>query len=208
VSKPTVYVIDDDSSARDGLTRLVRALGMNARPFQSASAFLASEERDGPGCIVLDVQMPSMTGPELHDALLGSDYHMPVIFLSAHGDVPTTAKAMKKGAVDFLAKPVDRTDLERAIREALALDQKNRAHLAVRSSANERLAVLTPREHEVLTYVIGGWPNKRIASELGVTVGTVKVHRGRVMHKLGIDSVAELVRLCEAAGVAPAERGT
>ena len=190
MSEPTVYIIDDDPSARGGLTRLVRALGMNARSFPSASAFLASEERDGPGCIVLDVQMPSMTGPELHDALLGSDYHTPIVFLSAHGDVPTTAEAMKKGAVDFLTKPVDREDLHRA----LALDEQNRAHLAVRSAAGERFSVLTPREHEVMTYVIGGWRNKRIASELGITVDTVKVHRGRVMHKLGIDSVAELVR--------------
>ena len=205
MSEPTVHIIDDDPSARRGLTRLIRATGMNAESFGSAADFLASGKRDGPGCIVLDVQMPEMTGPELQEELCKSDYCMPIIFLSAHGDVPTTARTMKRGAVDFLTKPVDRADLQSAIRAALALDAENRAQLAVRGSTNEHIGKLTPREHEVMKYVISGMLNKQIGGELGIAEDTVKLHRGRVMHKLGIDSVAELVRLCEHAGVAPAE---
>jgi FixJ family two-component response regulator len=139
--------------------------------------------------------MPEMTGPELQEELCKSEYCMPIIFLSAHGDVPTTAGAMKRGAVDFLTKPVDRDDLQNAIRAALALDAENRAQLAARGPANEHIGTLTPREHEV----------KQIARELGIAEATVKLHRGRVMKRLGIGSVAELVRLCEHAGVAPAE---
>ena len=208
MSEPTVHIVDDDLSARRGLTRLVRAAGMNAQSFASAADFLASGKSDGPGCIVLDVRMPGMTGPELQEELCKSDYCMPIIFLSAHGDVPTTAQTMKRGAVDFLTKPVDRGDLQSAIRAALALDAENRAQLAVRGSTNEHIGKLTPREHEVMKYVISGMLNKQIGGELGIAEDTVKLHRGRVMHKLGIDSVAELVRLCEHAGVAPAEPRT
>jgi FixJ family two-component response regulator len=150
--------------------------------------------------------MPEMTGPDLQEELAKADYCMPIIFLSAHGDVPTTALTMKRGAVDFLTKPVDRDDLLGAIRAALALDAESRAQLGVRGSARQRLEKLTPREHEVMSYVISGMLNKQIAVELGIAEYTVKVHRGRVMHKLGIDSVPELVRLCEKAGVAPAKR--
>ena len=205
MSEPTVHIIDDDPSARRGLTRLIRATGMNAESFASAADFLASGKRDGPGCLVLDVRMPEMTGPELQEELCKSDYCMPIIFLSAHGDVPTTARTMKRGAVDFLTKPVDRADLQSAVRAALALDAENRAQLAVRGSTNVHLGKLTPREHEVMKYVISGLLNKQIGGELGIAEDTVKLHRGRVMHKLGIESVAELVRLCEHAGVAPAE---
>lgn len=202
--EPIVHIVDDDPSARRGLERLIRAMGWRAESFASARDFLDSGRCDGPGCIVLDVQMPEMTGPELQEELYTSDYCMPIIFLSAHGDVPTTARTMKRGAVDFLTKPVDKADLMSAIRAALALDAENRVQLAVRGSTNETIGKLTPREHEVMRYVISGLLNKQIARELGIVEATVKLHRGRVMHKLGIDSVAELVRLCEHAGVAPA----
>ena len=205
MSEPTVHIIDDDPSARRGLTRLIRATGMNAESFASAADFLASGKHDGPGCILLDVRMPEMTGPELQEELCKDDYCMPIIFLSAHGDVATAASTMKRGAVDFLTKPVDRADLQSAVRAALVLDAENRAQLAVRSSTKEHLGKLTPREHEVMKYVISGLLNKQIGGELGIAEDTVKLHRGRVMHKLGIESVAELVRLCEHAGVAPAE---
>jgi len=203
--EPTVHIVDDDPSARRGLTRLIRAIGWRAESFASARDFLDSGRRDGPGCMVLDVRMPEMTGPELQEELCKSDYCMPIIFLSAHGDVPTTAQTMKRGAVDFLTKPVDRADLQSAVRAALALDAENRAQLAERGSTNEHIGKLTPREHEVMRYVISGLLNKQIAWELGIAEATVKIHRGRVMDKLGIDSVAELVRLCEHAGVAPAQ---
>ncbi len=205
MSEPTVYIIDDDPSARRGLTRLVRAGGLNAESFGSAKDFLSSGKLDGPGCIVLDVRMPEMTGPELQEKLSGADYSMPIIFLSAHGDVHTTAEAMKKGAVDFLTKPVDRKDLLEAIRVSLERDAGNHVHQEEAGYINEHIGTLTPREYEVMTYVITGMLNKQIAAELSIAEDTVKIHRGRVMQKLEIVSVAELVRLCEKAGIPPAE---
>ena len=205
MNEPTVFIVDDDPSVRRGLTRLVRAAGMKAESFASARDFLASGNCDGPGCIVLDVKMPDMTGPELQEELEKAECRIPIIYLSAHGDVPTTARAMKKGAVDFLTKPVDRDDLLKVIRLSLARDAENSAQLAENSSINEHISTLTPREHEVMTYVITGMPNKQIAGELDISVETVKIHRGRVMQKLSIVSVAELVRMCEKSGVTPAE---
>jgi FixJ family two-component response regulator len=205
MDEPTVFIIDDDPSARRGLMRLVRAAGMNAESFGSARDFLSSGRLGGPGCIVLDVRMPEMTGPELQDELGGSNYCMPIIFLSAHGDVHITAEAMKKGAVDFLTKPVDRKDLLEAIRMSLEKDAKTRTRIEEISQINENVRMLTPREYEVMTYVITGMLNKQIAAELGITEDTVKIHRGRVMQKLEIVSVAELVRICEKAWIPPAE---
>ena len=205
MSEQTVYIIDDDPSARRGLTRLVRAAGLNAQSFASAAEFLDSGLQGGPGCIVLDVKMPAMTGPELQERLGKADYCMPIIFLSGHADVPTAARAMKKGAVDFLTKPVDRDDLLEAIRLSLAKDAENWAQRAESGSTLEQIEKLTPREHEVMTHVISGKPNKQIAAELEIAEDTVKIHRGRVMQKLGVSSVAELVRLSDKAGIAPAE---
>ena len=202
MSEPTVFIIDDDPSARRGLTRLVRAAGLNAESFASAGTeFLASEHHTGPGCIVLDVQMPEMTGPELQEELAKADYSMPIVFLSAHADVPITAGAMKKGAVDFLTKPVDGKDLLAAIEESLARDAENREQRAETLSIQKLIETLTPREHEVMTYVITGMLNKQIAGHLEISEETVKIHRARVMQKLGVVSVAELVRLCEKVGI-------
>jgi FixJ family two-component response regulator len=205
MSEQTVYIIDDDPSARRGLTHLVRAAGLNAQSFASAADFLASGLQAGPGCIVLDVRMPEMTGPELQERLGHADYHMPIIFLSGHADVPTAAQAMKKGAVDFLTKPVDKDDLLEAIRLSLAEDAGNRAQRAESGAILEQIETLTPREHEVMTHVISGKLNKQIAADLGIAEDTIKTHRGRVMQKLGVSSVAELVRVCDKAGIAPAE---
>ena len=207
MNEPTIFIIDDDPSARRGLTRLVRAASLNAESFGSARDFLASEQRDGPGCIVLDVSMPEMTGPELQEELCRDDYCMPIIFLSAYGDVPTAAQTLKKGAADFLTKPVDRDDLLLAIRVSLDRDAENRAQLAERDSINERIKKLTSREREVMTWVITGMMNKQIAAEMGISEETVKIHRGRVIQKMEVDSVARLVRLCEIVGIAPAEPG-
>ena len=204
MSEPTVFIIDDDPSARRGLTRLVRAAGLNAESFASAAEFLTSDQRSGPGCIVLDVRMPKMTGPELQEELAKADYSMPIVFLSAHADVPIAAGAMKKGAVDFLTKPVDGKDLLAAIEESLARDAENREQRAETLSIQKLIETLTPREHEVMTYVITGMLNKQIAGRLEISEETVKIHRARVMQKLGVDSVAELVRLCEKAGIPPA----
>ena len=206
MSKATVVIIDDDVSARRGLARIVRAAGLDTESFASARDFLASGKADGPGCIVLDVRMPEMTGPELQEELGSAEHAMPIIFLSGHADVPTTARAMKRGAVDFLTKPVDRDDLLAAIRVSLARDAEARARRAEESYIHEHVKTLTAREHEVMTYVITGMLNKQIAAELDICGETVKIHRGRVMHKLEIESVAELVRLCDKSGIAPATR--
>ena len=204
MSQHTVFIIDDDPSARRGLARLVRAAGKNVESFASAKDFLASDSIDRSGCIVLDVRIPEMTGPELQAELVKAGYTTPIIFLSAYTDVETTAEAMKQGAVDFLTKPVDRDDLLDAICVALARDAENRAQKAEHSAIHERINTLTPREHEVMTYVITGMLNKQIAAEQDISEGTVKIHRGRVMRKLQIESVIDLVRLCEKAGIAPA----
>jgi FixJ family two-component response regulator len=205
MSEPTVFIVDDDPSARRGLTRLVRAAGMQAEAFASASAFLSAGKTGAPGCLVLDVRMPQMTGPELQVALARAEHYIPIVFLSAHGDVPMTAQAMKHGAVDFLTKPVDRDDLLQALGRAIGQDADARARRAEEGSVQDRIKTLTAREHEIMTYVITGMLNKQIAAELGISLETVKVHRGHVMRKLGVVSVVQLVHLCEKAGIAPAE---
>ena len=207
MSEPTIFIIDDDPSVRKGLTRLVTASGMNTESFASAREFLDSGNLDSPGCIILDVQMPGMTGPELQEELGNTSYGLPIIFLSAHGDVLTTASAMKKGAVDFLTKPVDGPKLFEAIRISLEKDAENRRQRKKSSEINAQLSLLTAREFEVMTYVITGMLNKQIASEMGISEETVKIHRGRVMRKLEIVSVAELVRLCENANIKPVKPG-
>ena len=206
--KPTVFIIDDDPSVRIALERLLNAGGMETESFESAEDFLASAGIDRHGCIVLDVQMPKMTGPELQEELYKMENCLPIIFLSAHGDVPITAKAMKKGAVDFLTKPVDGVDLMKAIHISLEKDRINRNQRAENRAIYEKIKLLSTREYEVLTYVITGMLNKQIAGDLSISEETVKIHRGRVMHKLGIVSVAELVRLCEKIGITPAKPGS
>jgi len=205
MSDASVYIIDDDPSVRTGLTRIVKAAGINAESFKSAEDFLSSEQYKEHGCIILDVHMPEMTGPELQEKLIEAGSSMPIIFLSAYSDVPTTAKTMKKGAVDFLEKPVDQEDLMAAIQISLEHDLETRSKRTEYNSTQEQIRTLTPREHEVMTFVITGMLNKQIAAEMDISEETVKVHRGRVMRKLELFSVAELVRICEKAGIAPAE---
>ena len=204
MSEQTIFIIDDDSSVRKGLTRLIKATGLHAESYASARDFLDSGDLVKSGCIILDVQMPGMTGPELQEELNKTEYSMPIIFLSAHGDVQTAASTMKKGAVDFLTKPVDSSVLLEVIRITLEKDADNRRQRKLSSEINTQLSSLTAREYEVMTYVITGMLNKQIAREIGISEETVKIHRGRVMHKLGIVSVAELVRLCVNAGINPA----
>jgi FixJ family two-component response regulator len=203
MSEQTVFIIDDDPSVRKGFTRLLQAAGIPAESFESATHFLAEGNCERPGCILLDVHMPDMTGPELQEKLIKTGCCLPIIFLTAHGDVPAAALAMKKGAVDFLEKPVNRDDLLEIINISLAQDKENRAKRAESSDISERIKMLTLREHEVMTYVITGMLNKQIAAEMVISEETVKIHRGRVMQKLGIVSVAELVQLCNKAGISP-----
>ncbi|UCC99786.1 MAG: response regulator transcription factor [Phycisphaerales bacterium] len=205
---PTVFIIDDDPSARKGLSRLVRTAGMRVEAYDSALEFLERKHYDGYGCILLDVKMPGLSGMELQEELGKADYSLPIIFVSGHGDVPTAAQAMKKGAVDFLTKPVDKDQLLEAINRSLAMDRENRKALSDKAKVCERLAALTPREYEIMTFVIAGMLNKQIAYELEIAEDTIKIHRGRMMRKMKVESVAELVRLTEIAGIKPAKAGS
>lgn len=197
---PIIFVVDDDASVRTGLTRLLRAHGYLVEPFDSGEAFVARDRYDGAGCVILDLKMPGTSGIAVQEQLAREPGDLPVIFLSGNGAIPDSVRAMKLGAVDFLVKPVDDALLLAAIETALARQAETRSAKLEREATQERLAQLTPREREVLRHVTSGALNKQIASRLGITEGTVKVHRGRVMEKVGAQSVAELVRLCDAAG--------
>ena len=198
----TIFIVDDDPSVRRSLLRLIRSAGWQGEAFTSGQEFLAQAAFSSTGCVVLDVRMPGMTGPELRDLMAAQHISLPVIFLTGHGDVPTGVDAMKKGAVDFLQKPVDDEALLLAIQQAVERHAAAQLRSQALADVHARLARLTPREREVLEYVIGGCLNKQIAAELGIVEKTVKVHRGFVMHKLEVTSVAELVRQCGIAGVA------
>jgi FixJ family two-component response regulator len=196
-----VYVVDDEPSVRKSLGRLLKAAGHRVEVFASAQEFLQRGSQDGIGCLVLDVQMPELSGLELQEALSAVERFLPIVFITGHGDVPTSVRAMKAGAQDFLSKPCDEKDLLAAI--ALALEkarQQSKLH-DESSEVHRRLATLTPREHEVLLQVLTGRLNKQIGAALGASEKTIKVHRGRVMHKMQVQSVADLVRLCEKAGI-------
>lgn len=196
-NEPTVLVVDDDPSVRRALTRVIRAWGWHAEVFAAASDFLQAVGRVRFGCAVLDVRMPGMTGPQLHERMVREGISLPVVFLTGHGDVPTGVQAIKKGAVDFLCKPVDGSVLRDALEGALAVDVETSRRSAERREIEDRIATLSAREREVMTFVIGGWLNKQIGADLGIAEKTVKVHRGRVMDKMGVHTVAELVRLCD-----------
>ena len=202
---PILFVIDDDASVRKSLSRLLRSAGYTAETFSSAEEFLHREHFDGVGCILLDVKMPGLSGMDLQQELNRADYHMPIVFMSGHGDIPMSVEAMKKGAVDFLPKPFDDKHLLQAVENAIKIDQQRRAEYAEILDIRRRLELLTPRENEIFRHIITGMLNKQIALKLDIAEKTVKVHRGRVMEKLGIDSVAELVRLAETAGIEPAK---
>lgn len=197
----TVFLVDDDAGVLKALSRLLRARDYGVQPFTSPQAFLADHDASIPGCAVLDVSMPGLDGLELQQALTAAGAQRPVIFLTGKGDIPTSVRAMRAGAIDFLTKPVDGADLLAAIARAEQEDARTRQANAELDSLNARFAILTPREREVMTHIIAGRLNKQIASDLGTVEKTIKVHRGRVMGKLGVRSVAELVRLAERAGI-------
>jgi FixJ family two-component response regulator len=203
-----VFLIDDDPSARRGLSRLISVAGFNIQAFASAEDFLASPQHSGPGCIILDVKMPGLSGPDLQAEMNKAEYSMPIIFISGHGDVPMTAQAMKEGALDFLTKPVDREHLLNAIRNALDKDRASRQAYTELQQIRTKLAKLTPREFEVMKFVVAGLLNKQIGYALGIAEDTVKIHRGRMMSKMGVVSVADLVRLTQKAGVEPTDPGS
>ena len=190
----TVFVVDDDPRVRKVLAHHLRAAGYSVQEFVSALEFMV-RPHDGPGCIVLDLEMPGMSGLELQEKLAGADYRMPIVFMTGKGDIPASVKAMKNGAVDFLMKPFGKADILAAVRMAIDKDRKQRQAGAAVAAAQRLIAALTPREHEVMVRIIAGMLNKQVGGELGISDATVKIHRGRVMAKLRVASVAELVRL-------------
>jgi FixJ family two-component response regulator len=202
----TVFLVDDDSSVRKALARLIRAAGYEVAPFASARQFLESKpETAGVACLVLDVRMPGVNGLELQEALQAAKIAIPIIFITGYGDIPMGVQAMKAGAVDFLPKPVCQETLLPAIEQALARAAGQRAEAAQLVDIRRRLESLTPREREVMALVVTGMLNKQIAWELGTVEKTIKVHRSRVMEKMAVDSIAELVRLAEKVGI-PAQK--
>jgi FixJ family two-component response regulator len=196
----TVYVLDDDTSVRQGVARLIRSAGYSARTFSSPNQFLKQPPPDGPACLVLDVFMDDLNGLEVQQALLQNQRNLPIVFLSGHADVPMTVKAMKCGAEDFLEKPFHPTALIGAIRRAVERDRQGAAERSGRADVLRRFTSLTVREREVMALVVTGRLNKQVAFDLGISEKTVKVHRGRAMEKMQVESLAELVRLAEYLG--------
>ena len=192
---PCVSVVDDDTAVLKSLGRLLRSAGFTVCTFPSSHEFLNQHKTETPGCLVLDLAMPGLDGLQLQETLQRAGIECPIVFISGHGDVPSSVRAMKAGAVDFLTKPFDGEELIGAVRAALKRDHAQRAARAARSSLDARLSALTPREREVLEHVVAGRLNKQIAAELGIAEKTVKVHRARVMKKMNAGSVAELVSL-------------
>jgi FixJ family two-component response regulator len=201
-----VFAIDDDSSVRKGLARLLRSAGYKHEIFESASDFLARPPHSGPSCVIVDVQMPGLNGMDFQETLIQQSREEQLVFVTGYGDIPMCAQAMKAGAVDFLRKPFDDEELLQCVQRALTRSSEQRRRNAEKNEARRLLDSLTPREFEVMELVLTGMLNKQIAGELGTALKTVKVHRGRVMQKLGITSVAELVPLVQKACLAPPAR--
>jgi FixJ family two-component response regulator len=198
---PIVFVVDDDASVRRAIKRLVGSIGLQVEVFGSAHEFLSSKRPEAPSCLVLDIRLPGISGLDFQRTLADANIHIPIIFITAHGDIPMTVRAMKAGAVEFLAKPFRDQDLLDAIHVALELDRTRRQQESEIAILRKRLESLTPREREVLPLVVSGLLNKQIAGEIGTSENTVKVHRSQLMRKMGADSLADLVRLAEKIGI-------
>lgn len=200
-SQTVVYVIDDDESMRRSVKRLLKAHGLKAETFPSADDFLSLDRPARPACLILDLSLPGMSGIDLQKEMGRRRLDLPIVFITGHGDIPTSVEAMKGGAVDFLSKPFNSKALIEAVELAMARARKDEKRRLERTEIERLVGTLTPREREVMKLVIKGMLNKQIASELGTSIKTIKVHRSRVMQKMEAESVADLVRLAEKAGI-------
>ncbi len=198
---PIVFVVDDDPSVRRAIKRLIGSVGLQVELFGSAQEFLQAKRPDVPACLVLDIRLPGKSGLDFQRELAEANIRIPIIFITAHGDIPMTVRAMKAGAVEFLTKPFRDQDLLEAVQLALERDRAKRQQEAETAALRERYESLTPREREVLPLVVSGLLNKQIAAKIGTSETTVKVHRGQLMRKMGAESLADLVRMAERMGI-------
>jgi FixJ family two-component response regulator len=200
---PTVFIIDDDRGMRQAIEDLVESVGLRAESFASGEEFLSRRPTSGPSCLVLDVRLPQMSGLDFQRRLAESGMQIPIIFITAHGDIPMSVRALKSGAVEFLTKPFRDQDLLDAIQQALQHDRAAQEQQAEIHALQERHHALTPREQQVMALVVSGMLNKQIASEIGASEATVKIHRGNVMHKMQAGSVVDLVRMADKLKLSP-----
>ena len=196
-SDAVIAIVDDDPSVREGLSSLIRSAGLQAETFASAQEFLARPGAEAPSCLVLDLQLPGLSGLDLQKRMAEVGMEIPIVFLTGHGNIPASVQAMKAGAVEFLTKPFDEQDLLDAIQEAVERDRRTREQCAEIRELRDLYESLTPREQEVMQHVISGLLNKQVAAELNITEYTVKIHRGRIMRKMHAESLADLVRMAQ-----------
>jgi FixJ family two-component response regulator len=201
VEQPVIFVVDDDASAREGIEDLLQSVGLRVMTFKSPQEFLEGARPDAPGCIVLDVRLPGTSGLEFQKVLTDAGIHLPVIFITGHGDIPMSVMAMKSGAIEFLTKPFREQSLLDAINAGIEKDRQRRDGLKLVSELQQRFQRLTPREREVFALVVTGRPNKQVAAELGLSEMTVKVHRSQVTKKMRATSIVELARIADRLGL-------
>ena len=199
--RPTVFVVDDDASVREAVRSLLRSVGLSVETFATAQEFLSSPHNTAPGCLVLDVRLPGIGGLELQHQLAERNLHVPIIFITGHGDIPMSVRAIKAGAVEFLTKPFRDQDLLDAVQQAIDQDRRARQQRAELAGLRQRYEGLSPREREVMALVVRGLPNKQVAGTLGTSEATVKLHRGRSMQKMQAASLADLIRMAEKLGI-------